>query len=562
MKSLSSVVVTSSGFLIGLGAVLLVVLAATAVLLERRARAARAARPADRDAPAGSAAETAGGKGASRPVGRRRRRGLVLAVVALVVCQLLTVSFGAARINAGMRFATTLGDVAGLVSGSSSTRTAQLGDQTPQPTDAGAPSSAWVATMSLVGHGFTKTTFTGPISGISQEVWVWTPQGYSPTDGKTYDVIVFLHGDPGTPDGTAQALNAADTMQKAIDDGSVPPSLLVIPSLNADDTQRTQPDCANIVGHAQVGTWIQAEVPAMVRATFPNVTSDRHGWAIAGLSSGAYCALWTGIHRSDVYGTVMAMSGYDAPVLGGMSTTDRLRQQNTITTLLAHTKHEPLDIWVMGAKDDPDAMAIVQKLPTVAPPTDHVTPVLLESGGHSWTLWSAQFPGALSWWGTTLRGEPAATTPAPTTGPTTASPAPGGSGSSAGGGLGAGVVASLTGIKGNGLLAVLTVLATVLSVAAVRSWGDLRLPARLRRPGRRVGPVRPGRRSGPTRVAPAPRSARREVAAEVARAGARTLVIVASCLVVALLAGVVANRLGDFYPSWSLAWSDLGTALL
>ena len=38
--------------------------------------------------------------------------------------------------------------------------------------------------------------------------------------------------------------------------------------------------------------------------------------------------------------------------------------------------------------------------------------------------------------------------------------------------------------------------------------------------------------------------------------------IVASCLVVALLAGVVANRLGDFYPSWSLAWSDLGTALL
>ena len=126
----------------------------------------------------------------------------------------------------------------------------------------------------------------------------------------------------------------------------------------------------------------------------------------------------------------------------------------------------------------------------------------------------------------------------------------------------AGVVASLTGIKGNGLLAVLTVMATVLSVAAVRSWGDLRLPARLRRPGRRVGPVRPGRRSGPTRVAPAPRSARREVAAEVARAGARTLVIVASCLVVALLAGVVANRLGDFYPSWSLAWSDLGTALL
>ena len=33
-------------------------------------------------------------------------------------------------------------------------------------------------------------------------------------DGKTYDVIVFLHGDPGTPDGTAQALNAAEGSER------------------------------------------------------------------------------------------------------------------------------------------------------------------------------------------------------------------------------------------------------------------------------------------------------------------------------------------------------------
>ena len=108
-------------------------------------------------------------------------------------------------------------------------------------------------------------------------------RGYSATDGKSYNVLTLLHGVPGTADGIVPGLDLGTQLQAAIDDGRLPPTIVAVPSLNADAAQRSSPDCADIIGRAKVGTWIQEDVPRMIRATFPGVRKERQAWPWAGL---------------------------------------------------------------------------------------------------------------------------------------------------------------------------------------------------------------------------------------------------------------------------------------
>ena len=55
----------------------------------------------------------------------------------------------------------------------------------------------------------------------------------------------------------------------------------------------------------------------MVHTLFPGTRTDRGGWALVGVSSGGYCAAWTTIMRSDVFGNAGDMSGYNVPIIGG-----------------------------------------------------------------------------------------------------------------------------------------------------------------------------------------------------------------------------------------------------
>ena len=324
----------------------------------------------------------------------RRWRLLLVALPAVLVCQLLVTGLATAKINATLRFANTLGQVAELASGSGrDSGTTQLapvaspeatGEATESPTPL-APDPAYVASLEATSEGGNtfKTSFRGPASGITDDVWFWTPRGYSATDGKSYNVLTLLHGVPGTADGVVPGLELGRQLQAAIDEGRLPPTIVAIPSLNADATQRSAPDCADIVGHAKVGTWIQQDVPKMIRATFPGARADRQAWALGGVSSGGYCAVWTTIMRSDVYATGGSLSGYDVPGIGGLASPE-LRESNTLSTLVARQPHHPIGLWLLGASDDPTTTA--SELHAWSELTRGSTTVtILPDGGHFYT---------------------------------------------------------------------------------------------------------------------------------------------------------------------------------
>ncbi|MDU0968872.1 MAG: alpha/beta hydrolase-fold protein [Actinomycetaceae bacterium] len=265
----------------------------------------------------------------------------------------------------------------------------------------------WTAQWTPDSDGSKVTKWTGPTSLVTAKIRIWTPRGYSPTDKKTYNVIEFLHGYPGSPDGVMGALNAATEFQRLIDEGVIPPTIFVIPEANVDPGP---PSCADVPGKAQIQKWLSFDIPKMLRTQFPNVGSQRSQWFITGISSGAYCAGRSYFVHPEVWGMAGVLSGYDYPELGPLGQgTRELAEANTLSKMAAQPRHYPAWIYVSGAVPDPDSIVVGQNLVAAASHKgDRVYAHLLATGGHNWSQWKAEMPVMLKWWSEQLK-DPAIT---------------------------------------------------------------------------------------------------------------------------------------------------------
>ena len=325
-------------------------------------------------------------------VGRCMARTVMVSVPVVLVIVL-----GGLLVNQPMHYVRTVGDVIEAVS----PRNQGVTRVTPLP-DASVydavPASAWKASFHDAGDGSQEATWTGPVSGITLPVRLIVPSGYRPDDGRTYNVIEAIHGWVGDPQSLVTGMASPKRLQEAIDAGRIPPSIMVIPSVNVDGSQH---DCVNIAGRPAVETWTAEEIPRMIQATFPNVSTQRAGWMLMGISAGAYCAARTTYDVPQRFGSVGVMSAYDDPDEGALAHGGKqLRAQNTLSTMLEARRPDGLRFYVMGAQDDSTGSARAAWLmEDAAKKPDSVTIDTPAHGGHSWVLWNDFFPSLLTWWG-------------------------------------------------------------------------------------------------------------------------------------------------------------------
>lgn len=236
----------------------------------------------------------------------------------------------------------------------------------------------------------------GPASGLDREVTVWTPPGYSPTSRTTYDVVVFLHGFPGSNVGVTRSLDVGATIDGLMAHGELRPTILVVADLSMGGLP---PDCVDVRGRAAVETFLTQDLVQSVRTNFPNVSGWRSGWLIGGISAGAYCASVLYLRHQDQFWGAVAMSGYDTPELGVLSHADRsVREAFTVSHMLASTDRSSARMWLSGTPNDGDAMGLLGRATRAARPGDDITVHVDLTGGHSWRTWAGQFPLALRWW--------------------------------------------------------------------------------------------------------------------------------------------------------------------
>jgi len=393
----------------------LAVLAAVvaAVLLPRTLSDARGEQCAD--APDVAERTTNPGKpGHERPNARAvlRAAGRCTArTVMVIVPVLLVVGVGGLLVNLPMHYVRTLGDVVEAASpqAHNASRIAPLPDASVYDT---VPASAWKASFQDVGDGSQKGTWTGPISGITLPVRVVLPADYRPDDGRTYNVIEGIHGWVGDPESLVTGLSSPKALQAAIDSGRIPPSIIVIPSVNVDGNQH---DCVDIAGRPAVETWTAEEIPRMIQASFPNVSTQRAGWLLMGVSAGAYCAARTAFDVPQRFGSVGVLSSYNRPTEGALAHSgQQLQAQNALSTLLEQRVPDGLRFYVMGTQDDAyGAASTAWLMEEAAQEPDSVSIDTPPQGGHSWFLWTDRFPAMLTWWGSDPAVFAAAGLPAP-----------------------------------------------------------------------------------------------------------------------------------------------------
>lgn len=240
--------------------------------------------------------------------------------------------------------------------------------------------------------------YKGEYSGVTESIKIWLPRGFDPNNSRVqYNVIEFIHGFPGTIYGVNNALLNQVHLQNAIDQGIIPPTIMVIPEGNVN---QKPPICAdNKIGH-NTSTWLGIDVPRIVRSLFPNVSDNRKDWLIAGASAGAYCAGRMGIVYGDVFGASAILSGYNEPLVGAWIANPEAVKENALSTMLTQNRNWPLKVFNFSANLDHDCVDLYKAVKNRrALPGDSLTNYTISGGGHNWGTWEKAVKPMYEWWG-------------------------------------------------------------------------------------------------------------------------------------------------------------------
>ncbi|MGW0626863.1 alpha/beta hydrolase [Streptomyces sp. NPDC002758] len=250
------------------------------------------------------------------------------------------------------------------------------------------------------GDGVYVTQLKGRVSGVNAEVYLWLPPQYGDPAyrHRKFPVVELLPGYPGSAKAWFGSLKAQEQLLPLMRSGQVAPYILVAPRTNL--LAGVDTGCANIPGTVNADSWLSVDVPKMVMDNF-RAESAPAGWAVAGYSAGAHCAVKLAVAHPDRYRAAVSMSGYNDPVGERNSLaaqTPALRAANNPYLLLRRRAVPPrVALYVSGQPHDGYEAGVALESVAKAPTTVHVVFLPRSAGGHTMALWRPQVGPAFRW---------------------------------------------------------------------------------------------------------------------------------------------------------------------
>ncbi|MEU0335525.1 alpha/beta hydrolase-fold protein [Streptomyces sp. NPDC006193] len=278
--------------------------------------------------------------------------------------------------------------------------------------------------------GVRVTQLEGRVSGVDAEVYVWLPPQYDDPAyrHRRFPVVEVLPGYPGSAKAWFGAMRAHEQLLPLMERGRVAPFILVAPRtslLAGVDT-----GCANIPGRVNADTWLSVDVPKMVRDNFRALPAPQ-GWAVAGYSAGAHCAVKLAVAHPDRYRAAVSLSGYNDPIGVRDSLAARspaLRAANNPYVLLKKAAVPPrVALYLSGEAGDGYQAGLALQAVAKAPTTVRVVFLPRSAGGHTMALWRPQVTTVFRWLTVQMGQSPARGGEGSPAGSTPRSPSTGGS---------------------------------------------------------------------------------------------------------------------------------------
>ncbi|MCZ0986792.1 alpha/beta hydrolase [Streptomyces diastatochromogenes] len=248
--------------------------------------------------------------------------------------------------------------------------------------------------------GVRVTQLKGRVSGVNAEVYVWLPPQYNDPAyrNKKFPVVELLPGYPGSAKAWFGSMKAHEQLLPLMKSGQVAPFILVAPRTNL--LAGVDTGCANIPGQVNADTWLSIDVPKMVMDNFRAQPAPQ-GWAVAGYSAGAHCAVKLAVAHPDRYRAAVSMSGYNDPIgernsLAAQNPT--LRAENNPYLLLKKAAVPPrIALYFSGESGDGYQAGVALESIAKAPTTVHVVFLPRSAGGHTMALWRPQVTTVFRW---------------------------------------------------------------------------------------------------------------------------------------------------------------------
>jgi enterochelin esterase family protein len=161
-------------------------------------------------------------------------------------------------------------------------------------------------------HRFTSKIALG-LPANQEDVVVYTPPGYDPQASKPYPVLYLLHGWSGVDESWAKDQQANVILDNLLAEGKIKPMVVVMP-LGYGDMSFVENgfsiwnDPAAVDHNAHLFMRLLTDEIMPFAESAYNISRDREGRAIAGLSMGGLESLDTGLHETDKFAWIGGFS--------------------------------------------------------------------------------------------------------------------------------------------------------------------------------------------------------------------------------------------------------------
>lgn len=306
----------------------------------------------------------------------------------VVLCQVTAVVLVAGLVNRAEGFASTWSDLGAVLADALG---GPSGDDEPAPDASAAPPSTDAAFARR--GGLWTAHVTGAESGVVGDVLVWTPPGYDPHRSGGYRVLLALGGYPSQAVDPINGLHLETAVPAQTATPALDPTIVVAATTYVDGHNQ---DCADLTDGPQVATWLTDDVPALVAARFD---TGPHRWSVAGLSTGAYCAVRLAATDPDQFGAAMSLAGQNVPDAVELARHRDSRTANDLRTLVHDGSDPPVALFLAASRTDGTTVSDAQALAAAVGSGITADLALRDSGAHTWSVWADMAAQGLGWLG-------------------------------------------------------------------------------------------------------------------------------------------------------------------
>lgn len=242
---------------------------------------------------------------------------------------------------------------------------------------------------------YLTVSITGPASGRTQTAAVWLPPSYLDHPERFYPVLLGFSGVPGSVTALVEGLHPGELIASLSSQQQLRESIVVVPDVFPDNLDTECVDASD--GSVLMETYIATDVVNWIRTNLRS-DPDREGWATFGYSAGGFCSSMLTMRHPDLFGSSINMSGYFQADFEG----PKLRPDDDTSYdlgVIAGSNPPDVDLWFYTAKDDPMPYESWQRFNSAVLAPTSLTSQLVDTGGHTTSVWAAGLEAGLGWLG-------------------------------------------------------------------------------------------------------------------------------------------------------------------